>query len=303
MSLRSALTRNWTLKLTSLTLAVVLWLVAAADEPGTASVPVRIAVQAPPGRTLLHPPEAVTAIVTGPRGDLFRLASEQLVVIRTLPDTATRQVELEIGPNDVDLPPGMDVRVHDVHPRRLTLELDAVETRRVPVRPMLLHVPADSGRAIGGGIRVEPATVEITGPREQVLRIDTVYTLPLELDFDDPSEQRLRVDTTGLDAVRVTPQVVTVIADLEQVGERTLGPVAVNLPSGLAESLQAGDGAVRVVVRGRPSRLAGLTADSVVVTLAGGPGPDGRAALRVSAPAGLRADATPDSIGLVPRAP
>jgi YbbR domain-containing protein len=301
VNLRASLTRNWTLKLTSLLLAVILWLMAAAEEPGTTTMPVRIAVQAPPGRTLLHPPEDVTAIVTGPRGDLLRLAPAGLVVIRTLPDSAQRRVELEIGPNDVDIPNGVDVRVHDVHPRRLTLELDAVESRTVPVRP-LLRLPSDSSLALAAGILVEPATVVLTGPREQVLRLDTVYTLPLDLDGGSPASQRVRVDTVGFETVRVDPQVVTVRADVGAVAERTLDGVPVQLTSSVSESLRSDVQSVSVVMQGDPSRLAGINADSILVTLAGNSGADGRAGLRVTAPAGVRTRAVPDSVRLVPRA-
>lgn len=298
MNLRASLTRNWTLKLTSLALALVLWLMAAADEPGTTTLPVRIAVQAPPGRTLLHPPEPVNAIVTGPRGDLLRLASERLVVIRTLPDTATRSVELEIGPNDVDLPGGLDVRVHDVYPRRLALQLDAVETREIPVRP-LLRVPSDSGLDLDEDLTVEPATVEITGPREQVLRIDTAYTLPVDLDAGGPTEQRIRIDTVGFETVRVNPQVVLVRADVRSIGTRTLDGVPVHVPS--AGSMMPAPATVSVVLQGDPSRLAALTADSVMVAAAPHDTTATAAPLRVLGPAGLRAAARPDTVRLLPR--
>lgn len=300
MTLRDSLTRNWTLKLTSLLLAVILWLLAAAEEPGTTTMPVRIAVQAPPGRTLLHPPEDVTAIVTGPRGDLLRLAPAGLVIIRTLPDSALRRVELEIGPNDVDIPNGVDVRVHDVYPRRLTLQLDAVESRRVPVRP-LLRLPSDSTLALAAGIRVEPELVVLTGPREQIMGIDTVHTLPLDLDIDDPESQRVRIDTIGFETVRVEPQVVTVHAYVGAVAERTIDGVPVHLASGITDSLRSEVSAVSVVVQGDPSRIASISRDSVFVTVAGSAGAEGSAALRVRGPDGLRTRVQPDSVRLVPR--
>ena len=299
MTLRASLTRNWTLKLTSLLLAVILWLIAAAEEPGTTTVPVRIAVQAPPGRTLLHPAEEINAIITGPRGDLLRLATDQLTIIRTLPDSARRRVELEIGPSDVDIPNGVDVRIHDVYPRRLTLELDAVEVRSVPVRP-LLRLPSDSTLALAAEITVQPDSVTLTGPLEQVDRLDTVYTLPLDIDAGGADDQRIRIDTVGFGTVRVDPQVVTVRADVSRVTERVLDQVPVHFPGGIAESLRAEVTTVQVVVQGDASRLVRMSAESVFVSVAAGNTP-GRAELRVRAPSGVRARANPDSILLVAR--
>lgn len=301
MGLRGVLTRNWLLKLTSLLLAVLLWLVAAAEEPASVTLPVRVSVQAPAGRTLLHADPTVTAILTGRRRDLFRLASERLVIVRRLADNASAQVEVAVNPGDVTLPRGIDAHVQDLHPRRLTVELDEVATRMVPIRPML-QVRPDSGFDILGGIVVEPAQVEITGPRERVLVIDTLYTRPFELDrLDGPAEQRLRVDTTGLEVVQVNPEVVTVRVTARPVTERTIAGVPVRLSSRAAESLRTESGEVSVVVRGELSRLATVTAESLMVTVAGDSLRPGMAPLRVFVPSGLSGRVRPDSVRLLAR--
>ena len=87
MSLRTALTADLPLKLTSLALSLFLWLLAAGEEPVSALMKVDLTVQAPAGRTLLHPPGAVRALVAGPRRDLLKLSATPVRLTRVLPDS------------------------------------------------------------------------------------------------------------------------------------------------------------------------------------------------------------------------
>ena len=87
MSLRAALTADLPLKLTSLALSLFLWLLAAGEEPVSALMTVDLTVQAPAGRTLLHPPGAVRALVVGPRRELLKLSATPVRLTRVLPDS------------------------------------------------------------------------------------------------------------------------------------------------------------------------------------------------------------------------
>jgi hypothetical protein len=130
-----------------------------------------------------------------------------------------------------------------------------------------------------------------------------VRTEPLEIaQADGPVEETLALDSSGFGRVRVLPAEVTVRVTIEAVGERTLTRVPVRLPSDLAATVRPERATVEVRVRGPAARLSGLSRDSVpvVVDWAGPPG-EGRAALRVLAPAGLEARPLPDSLSLVRR--
>ena len=109
------------------------------------------------------------------------------------------------------------------------------------------------------------------------------------------------VDTTGFGPVRVFPSRVTVSLNVQAIGERTLWPVPVQIPSAL--NLRPDRDTVTVRVRGPLARLTALTPDSVAVTVGPlGPGaPPRRAALRVLVPPGFSGKATPDSVTLARR--
>lgn len=304
MSLSARLTRNWPLKLASLGLAVLFWLVAEAEEPASKAVGVDVNLRPPAGRTLVRQPPPMTALLVGPRRELFKLTGSRVLLTRMIPDSASSRVELTVEPSDIELPRGVSVHVQDVTPRRIEVELDSVYHRTVPVHATIYGIP-DSGLGLLGGLEVVPSAVRLAGPRDRLRRIDSVRTEPLYLDrldrLDPAGDQVLRIDTAGLGPVKVRPEMVTVRLDLQPMTERTIAQVPIQVSSSLPDSLMPARESVSVVVHGDLSRLATLTADSLVVLLDGGVSQTGPAPLRLVLPAGLRGQIRPETVQVVRR--
>jgi hypothetical protein len=303
VGLRAALTADLPLKLTSLALSLFLWFLAAGEEPVSALMTVDLSVQAPPGRTLLHPPEAVRALVVGPRRELLRLSATPVRITRVLPDTVVGdQVRVDLSPGEVELPRGITARVQDVQPSAVTVALDPTEQRLVPVHPVV-RIAGEAGYT-AGRITVVPGTVRLLGPADRVSGIDSLLTQPLEVTgAEGPVEQIIALDTAGLGpSVRLQPAQATVRVEVEPLHERTFTAVPVRLPSRAAGAWAPALDSVTVRVRGRAGRLAALQADSVLVLAEwSGTRPPGRVALRVVAPAGVTGRAEPDSVDIVAR--
>jgi YbbR domain-containing protein len=299
---RAALLDNWPLKLTSLALSILLWLVASAEEPASGLLQVVVQVQPPNGRVVVSAPEHLRATIVGPRRDLLKLSAEPLILTRLLPDSLTADsVQLDFAPLDLVLPHGVTARVQDIEPRRMMVELDPVTQRIVPVRPVVLVAP-DSGFELQGGIAVAPGQVRVVGPRDAVAGIDSVATVPLSIRrADGPSQQRIAIDTARLGAVRVVPSRVTVSVNVQATGERMLTNVPVQLASASLGGWRPDPDAVTVRVHGPRARLGTLTVDSIVVILERPATAGSRAALRVHVPGGLHGDVIPDSVTLVRR--
>jgi hypothetical protein len=303
VSLRTALTADLPLKLTSLALSLFLWLLAAGEEPVSALMTVDLSVRAPAGRTLLHSPEAVRALVVGPRRELLRLSATPVRITRVLPDTVEGdEVRVDLSPGEIELPRGSGARVQDIEPHTITIALDATEQRVIPVHPVV-RITGVAGYTIGR-ITVVPGTVRLLGPVDRIGGVDSLATEPLEVTgAEGPVEQTVALDTAGLGpAVRVEPRRATVRVEVEPLHERTFAAIPVRLPSRAAAQWAPALDSVTVLVRGRAGRLAGLDADSVLVLAEwAGPRPPGRVALRVVVPTGVSARAEPDSVEIVAR--
>ena len=302
MSLRAALTTDLPLKLTSLILALLVWLLAAGEEPGSSLLPVQIAIRPPAGRVMIRPLEQVQALVVGPRRELLKLSAAPVRLSRVLPDTLEAdQVRLELAPGDVELPRGVAVRVQDLQPRVLTVELDSTVQRTVPVSPVI-HLRSDSGYVLAE-VSVVPGMVRLLGPRDRVRRVDSVRTVALELFGGELHAERvLDLDTTGFGPMRVLPASVTARVELEAITERIVTGVPVRLASEAGGTLRALPETVTVRLRGRAARLSAMSLESIVVVAdwQGTTGP-ARVELRVLAPSGITARAEPDSVSLEPR--
>lgn len=124
MTIRARLTANWPLKLTSLLLAVLLWFVAAFEEPSTRLVRVDLQIEPPAGRVVVQAPATAQALVVGPARELLKLGDGSLTLVKPVTDTATgRQITLALGPADVILPRGVKAEIRDVEPREILVAL------------------------------------------------------------------------------------------------------------------------------------------------------------------------------------
>ena len=293
---------NWPLKLTSIFLALVLWLVAVSEEPSSRFLAVNVAVTAPLGRTASWTPDTVQVLFVGPGRELLKLAASRITVARSVPDTVSGQrLTLELSPADLEIPRNINVRVQDFEPRRIAVELDSVIRKTVPVHADV-RADGDSGYVMVGGVQVVPGAVSLSGPFDFVQRIDSVSTLPLRLTgADGPVERELSIDTVGFGPLRVAPAEVTVSLDIERVTIRAFESVPVELPGELAGTHSIQPESVRVRLRGPVERMARVTPESIHVFIdPAGPGA-GRVPLRIMLPPGISGSLHPDTVTLAKR--
>ncbi len=297
--LRTSLLDNWPIKVTALVLAAILWAAVAAEEPSTQLVPVRLELEPPAGRSIVsseHPP--VQALYTGTARELIKLYGQPPVIRKALPDSITGseyQVQLSIA--DLGTIEGAAVKAQQIEPRMVTVLLDDVAQKTVPVVARVALEP-DSGYQLFGTILVTPNDVVIRGPQPRVADVDSVVTEPLELrGVTSPVSQRLAIDTTGLGGLRVSHLDVLVEADVGGFAEKVLMGIPVVIEATPPGGWVSDPRLVSVTIRGRRIRLPALTRDSVRVRARlQGTARETIVGLEVTAPSGITAWVTPDSV-------
>src|SRR5262245_14568573 len=139
----AAFTERLPLKGMAIFLAVVLWFVVNAKEPQLSLVRVRFVIALDSSLVLRDPQPDVQAVVAGSPRELIKLASSPPVVRRQITSDAPDTLVLDLRPEDVILPDGIEAVVRDVQPRSMTLRFESTWSRRVPVQSNIETTPTD----------------------------------------------------------------------------------------------------------------------------------------------------------------
>lgn len=178
------LANNITLKLLSLALAVVLWMVVLGEQKAEVVLNVPLDVgQIPPKLMVVNDPvEFVALKVRGPRSLVLALAPNE-VTLRGSFQRALKEGDngLNLSPEQFQVPRGVEVL--SVSPGRVRLVLEPVDERRLEVIPKFRGDPA-KGFALGE-IRVSPKEVRVVGPQAELKRLTHAFTQPIDIKGQD----------------------------------------------------------------------------------------------------------------------
>ncbi|HEY4306437.1 MAG TPA: hypothetical protein VGM82_18325 [Gemmatimonadaceae bacterium] len=204
----AAFTDQLPLKATAVFLAIILWFVVPRDEPRQELSTVRFTPILDSSLVLRDALPQVRALVVGSPKELIKLSSNPITIRRQISADSPDTVVVDIRPSDLTIPEGVDVVLRDVQPRSLTLRFESIASRRVRVNSAIdIAMNGASGPVT---TVIDPATVEITGPRHLLQNIGSVKTVRTTIPYPDSLPHLVDIDTTGLGAARVKPAQVKV---------------------------------------------------------------------------------------------
>ena len=264
------------LKMLSLGLALLLWMVVSGEETVERGLRVPLELtQVPAGLELLGDvPATVDVRVRGASGTLSRVGNGDVVAVLDLHTAQSGRRLFPLTPDQMRVPFG--VEIVQVLPSAVTMAFEPSASREVPIVPAVDGRPAPG--FVVGPLSAEPRMVEVIGPDSAVKRATEVLTEPVSvagakapvkqsviLGLLDPS---LRLKTAR--SAMVTVQI------LQAPLERTLRNQPVHLRN-LGPNLQAEavPSAVDLTLRGNRDALGRVAADDLTafIDLAGlGPG-------------------------------
>jgi YbbR domain-containing protein len=197
------------LKVTAVFMSVVLWFVVNAKEPDTTIIPVRFTPILDSSLVLREPLPQVQVTVAGAPTELLKLNSSPPVVRREITADAPDTLVVDLRPEDVILPSGVNVVVREISPKSITLRFESTWSRRVPVRSAIDIATSDGTNGVAA--LIDPVSVELNGPRNIVARIPFVRTIKTTIPYPDSLPHLVDLDTAALGpGVRVRPSQVRV---------------------------------------------------------------------------------------------
>ncbi len=223
---RQIFVRNFYLKFIAiiLTLALYIWVSEDRETVVAAHAPVQMVV--PDDMMLVSEPlDRVTVTIRGRWSDIDRFDTGDMDPIRLDLSPADDETVVSITPDMIRVPPAL--RVTDVEPDNIYVELEPEITRTVPLEPQVSGSAADSYTV--EDIRVRPETITIRGPQSRVEQIDEIQTERVDISGQTDSierEVRPRIEDGLVTAELDEPIVVTVDIETEEITE-TLSAIPV----------------------------------------------------------------------------
>src|SRR5689334_7374909 len=173
--LRKLFIEDWSLKLLSLAIALVLWLlVTGQNQPVTAHLNVQLNFIRPPSLEISNdPPRTVDVMLTGSRNKLDDLTSLDLVATVDISDQRAGERVLRLADKaQISLPQG--VKVDGYQPSAIPIRLEEIVERQVPVEPKLEGKPADGFEVYSAF--TSKGSVSVRGPASRVNALQKVAT-------------------------------------------------------------------------------------------------------------------------------
>jgi YbbR domain-containing protein len=268
--------RHFWLKLLSVGLALLLWMVVSGEETVERGLRVPLELtQVPAGLELLGDvPATVDVRVRGASGTLSRVATGDVVAVLDLHTAQEGRRLFPLTPDQMRVPFG--VEIVQVMPSAVAMAFEPSASREVPIAPAVDGRPAPG--YVVGSLTAEPRVVEVIGPESAVMRATEVLTEPVSvagarthvkqtviLGLLDPA-LRLKTARSATVTVQILPAPLERTLRNQPVHLRHLGP---NLRA------EAVPPVVELTLRGKRDALGRVGADDVAafIDLAGlGPG-------------------------------
>ena len=173
--LRRIFIEDWSLKLLSLAIAIVLWmLVTGQNQPVTAHLNVQLNFIRPQSLEISNdPPRTVDVMLTGSRNKLDELTSLDLVATVDITDQRAGERVLRLADKaQIALPQG--IKVDGYQPSAIPIRLEDIVERQVTIEPKLEGQPANGFEVYSTSSN--KGSVNVRGPASHVNALQKVLT-------------------------------------------------------------------------------------------------------------------------------
>ncbi len=175
------ITRDWPLKLVSLALALVLWLLLVPAEKVSSEKSLVIPLETrnvPAGLEIVERPvPTVDVTVRAPKRVLSEITPSSLVARIDLDRATVPQQEYPLNAAMIVLPPG--AQAVKISPSKVTIRLERTVEATLDVHATLRGKPAPGYRITR--IEIDPDEVAVQGPESRVKASDAATTAPVDV--------------------------------------------------------------------------------------------------------------------------
>jgi YbbR domain-containing protein len=206
---------NLLIKLFSVVFAVTLWLHVSARGTSEVNLVVPLELREIPRNMMVvgNVPGFVSVRLQGQEGIVRRLSSKDLTAFISLSGATPGQENFSITQSNITVP--SNIRVTSVKPSEVSLTVEKVVTRTLPVRADLVGSPVPG--YIVSRVEITPAAVTVAGPESSIRNLRSVFTQNLDLDGAAGSFETIsKLDAPGAPGLKLEEEDVRVVITLSK---------------------------------------------------------------------------------------
>ena len=262
--LRRIFLEDWSLKLLSLAIALVLWLlVTGQNQPVTAHVNVQLNFIRPQSLEISNdPPRTVHVTLTGSRSKLDDLTSLDLVATVDISDQHAGERILRLADKaQITLPQG--IKVDGFQPSAVPIRLEEIVDRQVPVEPKVEGTPAAGFEVYS--VKPDKGSIAVRGPASRVNSLQKVLTESVWVDGRKESftAKNIATDVPDPKVDLLEPVVIVQVEIGERRTEKSFSGVSVST----AQGGKVQPATTSITLLGPTSLLDSLKADDLKIVL------------------------------------
>lgn len=173
-------TENWTLKLTSLVFALILWMFIMGERRLEVGYAIPLHLQnVPQALTVANEvPSLVDVRISGPRTLLLKVNPNDMSIAVDLADLKPGLTTFKRLEERLNIPSGL--RVTRLSPSFIDIKLERIREKRVPIKVVLKGEPPQGYRV--AGLKAIPEQALVEGAESELKRVSEVTTEPIDLE-------------------------------------------------------------------------------------------------------------------------
>ena len=264
--LRRIFVEDWSLKLLSLAIAIVLWLlVTGQNQPVTAHVNVQLNFIRPQSLEISNdPPRTVDVMLTGSRNKLDDLTSLDLVATVDISDQRAGERVLRLADKaQIPLPQG--IKVDGFQPSAIPIRLEEIVERQVAIEPKLDGKPVDGFEVYGA--YPNKGSVTVRGPASRVNSLQKAMT---ETIWVADHRESFTASNVAIDIADPKIDLLEPVINVRvEVGERRVEKTFSGVPVSTAQGGKIQPATTSVTLFGGESLMNSLTPQDLKIVLDG----------------------------------
>ena len=171
-------TKNIWLKAASLVLAIAMWffVMLSGRSEITLDIPVSF-TDLPPAFVAVDYPKSVSVSIEGQERIIRNLRQNEIQAVIDISGIKTGKSFFTLSKDNIKLPKTLIVT--GIDPETVSLKIEPQLKKTVKVKPAVIGLPEKGFKILE--VKVEPAKLELEGPRSMVRKIYTVKTEPIDI--------------------------------------------------------------------------------------------------------------------------